>query len=454
MVDREKHVADKSSEATPLLQKTATIISARNYWQHQQLLRCFLNLKQIVSKTTGLFKTEHVHEFKYLDPIARQSAVEERRWSIYVSRAIHRFSVWWTHLPAVDTPGPGSDPSSEKLDRMPPLDILMVFHALTLYTKACWEDCFQHQKMAVWNEGFPLQLASQCIDPGNLTYSCPESCRLHFENLTKLAWDNLDDSENLSIECFRCLKQTAVLWTTRRGKGLADNGFLQLCQWCKFILRRDALLVQKLRRDLQLLLEENIPLPGPTNELVRQLPVKLLLEEVRPTNLFPNMTQIIEASAKAVGSQSLPMLHDIFGHYQYMGNSSCDLYAAVMRVSRLTPIMQNMDWADSEVYLQTESRYVNFLQGYSKWLLSRRHNLLNTDSMDPLLLFWSTHLLVPRSYCDLFRRFGKGELVNWEPPHDSATCNLCHTLCPASFARRLLRGFTSLSEWKEWLSIV
>lgn len=45
------------------------------------------------------------------------------------------------------------------------------------------------------------------------------------------------------------------------------------------------------------------------------------------------MTQIIEASTKAVGSQSLPMLHDIFEHYQYVGNSSCDLYAAVMRVS-------------------------------------------------------------------------------------------------------------------------
>lgn len=345
----------------------------------------------------------------------------------------------------------------------------MVFHALTLCTKAFWEDCFRHQKMGVWNERSFLQLTSQCIDQGSLTYSCPASCRLHFENMTKLAWDNHDDSEILSIECFRYLKQTDVPWTTRRGKGLADNGFLQLCQWCKFILGRDALLVQKLRRDLQLLFEENIPLRGtcwsledghgtltsnkPTNEFMRQLPVETLLEEVRPINLSPDMTQIIEASAKAVGSQSLPMLHDIFEHYQYMGNSSCDLHAAVIRMSNSTSIIQNMDWADSELYLQTESRYINLLQGH-KWLLSRRHNLLNMDVIDPLVMLWSTHLLVPRSYCDFFRRFGNGELVGLEPPHDSATCNLCHALCPPSFARRLLRGFTSLSEWKDWLSTV
>ncbi|KAL4984521.1 hypothetical protein BDW68DRAFT_193574 [Aspergillus falconensis] len=483
MVDREKHVAEKSSEATPLLQRATTIVSAQECRQHKQLLRCFLNLKQIVSKTTGLFKTEYVHEIKNeLDPIARQSAVEERRWSIYVSRAIHRFSVWWTHLPVVDTPGPGSSSSSEKShgqhggwawtrDQMPPWDVLMVLHALTLHTEAFWEDCFRHQKMAVWNEGFPLQLASRCIDPGSLTYSCPESCRLHFENMTKLAWDNLDDSENLSIECFRCQKQTAVPWTTRRGKGLADNGFSQLCQWCKFILRKDALLVQKLRQDLQLLLEGNIPLPGTcwsvedgrgiltsnkaTNELVRQLLVKLMLEETRPTNLFPNMAQIIEASAEAVGSQSLPMLHDIFGHYQYVENSSCDLHAAVMRVSKSMSTVQNVYWPDSELHSsQTKSRYINFLQGHSKGLSARRHTLPNTDLMDPFILFWSTHLLVPHSYCDFFWRFGNGKPVDWERPHDPATCNLCQILCPPSFARRLLRGFTSLSEWKEWLSTV
>lgn len=138
----------------------------------------------------------------------------------------------------------------------------MVLHALKVRNKTFGEDCFRHQKMALWNEGFPLQLASRCIDQDSLTYSCSESCRLHFENMTKLAIDNLGDLEDLSIQCFRCQTQTIALWTTRGGKGLADNGFVLLCQSCKFILRRDALLVQKLRWDLHLLSEKIFHCPG------------------------------------------------------------------------------------------------------------------------------------------------------------------------------------------------
>ncbi|OJJ60978.1 hypothetical protein ASPSYDRAFT_66854 [Aspergillus sydowii CBS 593.65] len=476
MLDREKPGAKTSTESTPLLQKAAPIVSAQECQQHTQLLRCFLNLKQTISKTKGLFKTEHVHKIKNeTDPVTRQSAAEESRWSIYVSRAIHRFSVWWTRLAATGTPGLGSDQVLEKSsgrwiwtgDQMPPLDVLMVLHALILHTKAFGEDCYRHQKMALWNEGFPFQLASQYIEPDNFEYSCPEPCKLQFENMTKLAWDNVNDPESLTIDCFRCQKQTAVPWTTRRGKGLADDGFLQVCQWCKFVLRKDALLAQKLRRDLHLLLEINIPLPGTcwsvddglapnetAEEFVKQSLVDLLLEETRPNNLFPNITQIIQASTEAVGSRSLPLLHNIFEHYQYVGNSSCDLHTAVMRVSKSASTLQDTDPPDSDFATsQIETRYIDFLRRQSKG--SSRNSALNTDIMDPVNLLWSTHLLRPRSYCDLFRLFGSSVLpVDWGLPHESETCSLCQTLCPPSFARRFIRGLASWSEWKEWLSTV
>ncbi|OJI99490.1 hypothetical protein ASPVEDRAFT_81102 [Aspergillus versicolor CBS 583.65] len=474
MLDRERPGTKTFTEATPLLQKAAPIVPAQECQQHIQLLRCFLNLKQTVLKTKGLFKTEYVHEIKNgLDPIARQSAAEESRWSIYVSRAIHRFSIWWTRLSVTGTPGPGSNQLLEKSygphggwtwtgDQMPPLDVLMVLHALALHTKAFGEDCFRHQKMALWNGGFPLQLASQYIDPDNFEYSCPEPCRLQFENMTKLAWDNVNDPENLPIECFRCQKQTAVPWTTRRGKGLADDGFLQVCQWCKFILRKDALLAQKLRRDLHLLLETNIPLPGTcwsvdnglapnetTDGLLKQPLVDLLLEETRPTNLFPNITQIIQASTEAAEGQSLPLLHNIFEHYQYVGTSSCDLHTAVMRVSKSASTLQSADCLDLS---QIESLYTHFLREQSKG--SSRRSAPQTDIMDPLSLVWSTHLLRPRSYCDFSRHFGNSVPVDWGLQHESETCSVCQTLCPPSFARRFIRGLTSLSEWKEWLSTV
>ncbi|PLN83268.1 hypothetical protein BDW42DRAFT_165053 [Aspergillus taichungensis] len=469
MLDREKPGTKTFTEATPLLQKAAPIVSAQECQQHIQLLRCFLGLKQTVSKTKGLFKTEYVHKNKNeLDQIARQSAAEESRWSIYVSRAVHRFSVWWTRLSVASTPGPSLPHSGWTWtgDQMPPLDVLMVLHALTLNTKAFGEDCFRHQKMALWNAGFPLQLASQYIDPESLRYSCPEPCRLQFENMTKLAWDNVNDPETLPIECFRCQKQTAVPWTTRRGKGLADDGFIQVCRWCNFVLRKDALLAQKLRRDLHLLLETNIPLPGTcwsvddglapnetTDEFLKQSLVDLFLEETRPTNLFPNITQIIQASTEAVGSQSLPLLHDIFKHYLYVECSSCNLYTAVMRVSKSASTLQSAHCLDFDLRSsQVESLYTKSLRDQRQG--SSRRSVPRTDITDSFSLFWSTHLLSPRSYCDFFRHLGNSVPVDWDLPHEPETCSLCQTLCPPSFARRFIRGLTSLSEWKEWLSTV
>lgn len=124
---------EKPPETTPLLRKAAPPVSAQDCQQHQQLLRCFQNLKQTISKRQGLFKTDFVHEIKSEpDPMVQQSMLEERRWSTYTSRAIHRLSVWWTRLPALGTPRFESSQLSEKrrgqqaewtwtMKQMPPL---------------------------------------------------------------------------------------------------------------------------------------------------------------------------------------------------------------------------------------------------------------------------------------------------------------------------------------------
>lgn len=131
MVDSEKSGAFKFPETTLLLQEDAPILSLRECRQHQQLLLCFLNLKQIVSRTEGLFTTEHAHDIIVeQDPETRQSMMKERRWSIYLSRAIHRFSIWWACCLA-SNPGLESSMILEKpeahggweweRDKMPPL---------------------------------------------------------------------------------------------------------------------------------------------------------------------------------------------------------------------------------------------------------------------------------------------------------------------------------------------
>lgn len=255
----------------------------------------------------------------------------------------------------------------------------MILHALIVHSRAFAEDCLRYRQMPLWSEGFPLKFTYQCINRENFTYTCSEASKTYFQQKTGLVWDNIDDPDYIFIECFRCQKQIQVPWTTRRQKGIADKYFQQQCQHCKFILRRDGILVQKLRRDLHSLLEENIPLPGTystaednntsftpnitASELVGQSLREFLLEETRPTNLFPDMNHIITSSAKAVEGKNIPMLHDIFKHYQYMDKSSCNLHAAVTRVLKSASTMVNIDFSPADPHLSlNQTQYINFLQ--------------------------------------------------------------------------------------------
>ncbi|OJJ71200.1 hypothetical protein ASPBRDRAFT_126602 [Aspergillus brasiliensis CBS 101740] len=321
--------------------------------------------------------------------------------------------------------------------------------------------------MSLWDEGFPLQLVSQCIDPDSLTYSCPDSGKRHFESTTKLCWYNLDDPETLPIECTRCHNQTVVPWMTRRRTGLADHSFYQVCQSCKFLLRGDALIVQRLRRDLHLLVKKDIPLPGTCwsmengqgtlasnktpNEFVKRYLMDMLLEETRPTSLFPDIIQILESIGRAVVKEAMPILHDIFEHYLYVGNSSCNLHAAVTRVLKSASAVQATNLSETDFASpRMDARYINFLRGQDKGSLFWGPDLSEIDLKDPTMWVWSTHLLTPRSYSEFFQAVGNGLPVDWQPPHPSK-CRLCHTLRPPSFARRFFQGLVSLQTWKEFL---
>lgn len=319
-----------------------------------------------------------------------------------------------------------------------------------LHSKAFAEDCVRQQKTALWNQGFPLDLVSQCIDLETLTYRYPEDAKLHFQQ-TGLAWDNLHDPEVIPIECFRCQKQPQVPWTTRRQNGIADDGFIQQCSFCKFVLSRESLLVQKLRRDLCSLMEDNIPLPGACPSIyddinhpaspklaTSKLFQGFLLEETRPTNLFLDMTRIVEASVKATGAQDTSILHDIFCHYQYGNNSSCNLFAAVTRILEWTSTIQGSDWSQmiGPYPPLVETDYTTFLRQCSKNSRSIRIN----DRADYIVLIWSTHQLRPRNYSKFSRSTCSGMLVDWEPAHKPTTCKICHMLRPSSFARRFLRS--------------
>jgi hypothetical protein len=106
-----------ASEVSPLIAKAAAIVSPQDCRQHLKLLKCFFNLKQAVSEAKGVFKAEHSHDVRTeLNAETRQSIIKERRWSIYLSPAIYRFSVWRSYLPVSNGPSHSSGQTSEKQD--------------------------------------------------------------------------------------------------------------------------------------------------------------------------------------------------------------------------------------------------------------------------------------------------------------------------------------------------
>lgn len=108
------------------------------------------------------------------DPFTDDLRLKDKRWSIFVSRAVYRFDRWWSTIPAQKGGGNWhplslgwtfkSDMENATLSghympfdntTMPPLDVLMVWHAYTLNPRHFFEDCLRAGKMDLWYTGLP-----------------------------------------------------------------------------------------------------------------------------------------------------------------------------------------------------------------------------------------------------------------------------------------------------------
>jgi hypothetical protein len=74
---------------------------------HLKLLSTIANLRKFIKGTDRLFGIHNSEARNFSDPRKQSQAVirlEEKRWAVYVARAVDRFTVWWqTCLPNLDT---------------------------------------------------------------------------------------------------------------------------------------------------------------------------------------------------------------------------------------------------------------------------------------------------------------------------------------------------------------
>ncbi|KAI1871097.1 hypothetical protein JX265_006137 [Neoarthrinium moseri] len=288
---------------------------------HLKLLSAFHNLKEDVGYTDGLWEIFDARAARSTDgdedPAAVLAKLREKRWAVYVARAVDRYEVWWNSLPSdpltiddmtAESPKYGEFVNSATTmqwtaEMLPPLDVLMVWHAHCLNPHDYLEDCIRAGRRDLWTAGFPWKLVNEAVD-SSFNYQVSQGCTTAWTTATGRAWHNVGDSVMKTLKCPACLERLEIPWTTCGvpedfkgprpdlvGSGYGDGEFSYICFQCSTEITRDFLEVAKFINDTKALLSKNQPMPGTILDYRTGLPEKLLVRHFDPVKLellFPN----------------------------------------------------------------------------------------------------------------------------------------------------------------------
>jgi hypothetical protein len=282
---------------------------------HLKLLAAFQSLKEDVGYTDGLWNIwdnradgDEIKvpngppadipmpppgEQKIDDQKLRKlSQIREKRWALFVARAVDRYEAWWNTVsahadpltledmgragsPKYDTFTSGASGLAWTQDSVPPLDVLMVMHAHMLNPRGFLEDCLRSGLQGYWTTGMPWQQVNAAIDT-SFNYNVTEECKAAWVSHTGRAWSNAEDSMTKTIKCPACQISLDIPWTTcgldetpktdRRpgifGNGYGDGEFLWTCHSCAVNIDKQLLALSKFIKDTELLLTRQRPMPG------------------------------------------------------------------------------------------------------------------------------------------------------------------------------------------------
>ncbi|KAI1761252.1 hypothetical protein GGR53DRAFT_525277 [Hypoxylon sp. FL1150] len=471
------HLTSQSSEVTP-----DTCLA------HLKLLHAFHNLKEDIGYTDGLWglydsrvlpKTEKKsntvqNDLKLDDETGKRLAgLREKRWAIYVARAVDRYEAWWEKLSTNKLSELDMEDSSEKYSGflkystplawaekiLPPIDVLMVWHAHMLNPRAYLEDCILSCLNGLWEAGMPWDLVNNAID-ANFNYNVTTDCKKVWENIMGRRWDNTEDPVVKTVKCPCCSESHQIPWTTCAlpeefdgedpgllGEGYGDGNFTYTCTKCGKILSMEFLQVGKFVKDVQELLFHGKPMPGTILEISTGLPkrvprtiafkdrhertfpnrliknglrskiLQLLAPETFPTPSMNDVRIIIEQALrddKLVKEVENVTGRDAIRRYRvgqtarahirkmmkrYWANPTpfaLELGGAVLRQGIFTEKMVKIDWLHSPAAHETMTRLITKYQRFVRIMATFRQEVaVPTLDVD---LAWHTHQLSPSAY--------------------------------------------------------
>lgn len=294
---------------------------------HLKFLNVLANLRKDISENDGLFG---IHDFSadafYAHKEKAITKIREKRWGVYVARAVDRFEAWFGTLPT-STVGSGSDGylrmsdivNDDKFDRLtdpshsglvwtpeflPPLDVLMVLHSFMLNPRSFLEDCVRQNRMMLWHAGFPWLQVDACINPETLIYTPNMRSAANFEAGTSRSWDSLHDPPFKSVVCPGCGSSYSSPWTDtsfgtnveqafESGRGFADLKFQVDCTYCRISITHETLRLIKFGRDVERLQKNGLPLAGTVLSVKGMLVVGNSRSPKADDFLFPNRLVLV-----------------------------------------------------------------------------------------------------------------------------------------------------------------
>ncbi|OAQ95680.1 hypothetical protein LLEC1_06171, partial [Akanthomyces lecanii] len=218
------------------------------------------------------------------------SKLREKRWAIFVARAVDRYEAWWTaqdimmltedDMTVADGDNYMRFPSTNRTfnwqaSLMPPLDVLMVMHTHMLNPRAFLEDTMRYGLNAFWATGMPWELINRAI-ADDFSYNASSDTQAAWVAKTGRNWQNQDDSLTKTLKCPYCPVRYEAPWTTCGkddsgssyrsndliGEGYGDGKFSFVCMSCGQHNYKELLSVSKFLHDTALLLNNSVPMPG------------------------------------------------------------------------------------------------------------------------------------------------------------------------------------------------
>ncbi|KAG8963928.1 hypothetical protein FRC03_002424 [Tulasnella sp. 419] len=396
---------------------TSPLVLPSDLLSHLRLLGAFKKLK------------EEVHRK------AQSGTDRDGSWSIFLARAVYRFTLWVEHIANVASKLNEKGSMADAL--MPPIDVMMVWHTYMLNPHTYFEDGLRLNSGLLALGSFPLSQAAALVDPISLLPVVPSEGRVTlFESRTGQSYDCpiiTQPEDTISFKCPVCSHHNVIPWIAPGQRGFGQGHFSANCSECKFLYNKESLAVQRFCDDVEkCYTDKSLFLAGtvidPSTGAAHPDLARELTELIINARTVPSVSSLDLARhfnwkfsgieewmrigymgkrAKIAGLATPEALNRVMSCYDSYTPFSIELESAIQRQSTFVDQVYRLRWTEHDRFGQDNGDLIRAVARYHAFLdlmtVSNGHFVVPTIDID---LAWHTHQLLCVSYRDLHTFLG------------------------------------------------